>query len=128
MLDSIVTVVDAKNIARQLRTHHSNALQATGADSGAQVTGAALARDSSNVADDVAAVRASADYSNTSPTASQAGEGRHAASTLSEPVNEAQQQLAYADVVLLNKTDLVSARDLDAIEQAIRRHNSAVKV
>jgi hypothetical protein len=44
------------------------------------------------------------------------------------PVNEAQRQLAYADIVLLNKTDLVSQADLIHCERAIRQHNSTVKV
>ena len=36
---------------------------------------------------------------------------------------EAQEQLAFADVVLLNKTDLVSVRELGAVEARIRQMN-----
>jgi G3E family GTPase len=36
---------------------------------------------------------------------------------------EAQEQLAFADVVLLNKTDLVSGRELGAVEACVRRIN-----
>ncbi len=36
---------------------------------------------------------------------------------------EVQEQIAFADVVLLNKTDLVSAAELDALEAKIRRMN-----
>jgi G3E family GTPase len=37
--------------------------------------------------------------------------------------HEAQEQLAFADVVLLNKTDLVTAAELAAVEARIRRIN-----
>jgi hypothetical protein len=46
----------------------------------------------------------------------------------SDGVNEAQQQLAYADIVLLNKIDLINGEDVPAVEVAIRRHNSSVQV
>src|SRR5258708_34214581 len=36
---------------------------------------------------------------------------------------EAQEQLGFADIVLLNKTDLVTADDLAAVEARIRRIN-----
>ncbi|MGX6448925.1 CobW family GTP-binding protein, partial [Patulibacter sp. S7RM1-6] len=38
---------------------------------------------------------------------------------------EAQEQIAFADVIVLNKTDLVDAAALDAIEQRIRALNGA---
>ncbi|KAM0792955.1 hypothetical protein ACM66B_002713 [Microbotryomycetes sp. NB124-2] len=42
--------------------------------------------------------------------------------------NEAQRQVATADVILLNKVDLVQAADLDRIEQALRAINSTAVI
>ncbi|NET50757.1 MAG: GTP-binding protein [Merismopedia sp. SIO2A8] len=42
--------------------------------------------------------------------------------------DEVQEQIAFADVILLNKTDLVTAEVLDALEQKIRGMNSMVKI
>jgi G3E family GTPase len=41
---------------------------------------------------------------------------------------EAREQVAFADVVLLNKTDLVSAGELDAVEARIRALNGLARV
>ncbi len=41
---------------------------------------------------------------------------------------EAQKQIAFADVLILNKTDLVSPADLDRLETRIRKMNSAAKI
>ncbi len=41
---------------------------------------------------------------------------------------EVQEQIAFADVVLLNKTDLVSAAELDALETKIHRMNGTAKI
>jgi len=41
---------------------------------------------------------------------------------------EVQEQIAFADVVLLNKTDLVSAAELDALEAKIHRMNSTATI
>ncbi len=41
---------------------------------------------------------------------------------------EAQKQVAFADVILLNKTDLVSPADLDALEKRIRAINAVAKI
>lgn len=41
---------------------------------------------------------------------------------------EAQEQVAFADVILLNKSDLVEEADLDALEARIRKVNAAAKV
>ncbi len=41
---------------------------------------------------------------------------------------EAQEQIAFADVILLNKTDLVSAHELDLIEYTIRKINGFAKI
>jgi G3E family GTPase len=42
--------------------------------------------------------------------------------------DEAQEQIAFADVVLLNKTDLVSEADLAALESRIRSMNAMAKI
>ena len=41
--------------------------------------------------------------------------------------NEAVEQVAFADRLLLNKTDLVSAEDLDRIEKRLRAINGLVR-
>jgi G3E family GTPase len=41
---------------------------------------------------------------------------------------EAQEQIAFADVILLNKTDLVSPSDLEHLEMQIKRMNVAAKI
>ena len=42
--------------------------------------------------------------------------------------DEAQEQIAFADVVLLNKVDLVAADELDALEAKIKDMNALVKI
>jgi G3E family GTPase len=42
--------------------------------------------------------------------------------------DEAQEQIAFADVILLNKTDLVTSAELDALEQRIREMNALAKI
>jgi G3E family GTPase len=42
--------------------------------------------------------------------------------------DEAVEQLAFADVILLNKTDLVTPEELDALEQRIRSMNAMAKI
>ncbi|HHP7230567.1 MAG TPA: CobW family GTP-binding protein [Xenococcaceae cyanobacterium] len=42
--------------------------------------------------------------------------------------NEAQEQIAFADVILLNKTDLVSPQELDELESKIRGMNGMAKI
>ena len=42
--------------------------------------------------------------------------------------NEVQEQIAFADVILLNKTDLVSPEEVDQLEQRIRSMNAVAKV
>ena len=41
---------------------------------------------------------------------------------------EAQEQIAFADVVLLNKTDLVTTEELDVLERKIRGMNALAKI
>jgi G3E family GTPase len=41
---------------------------------------------------------------------------------------EVQEQIAFADVILLNKTDLVTADELDQLEQQLRAINAMVKI
>jgi G3E family GTPase len=45
-----------------------------------------------------------------------------------EDSSEAEDQIAFADVIVLNKTDLVSAAELDAVEQQIRKINKYAKI
>jgi G3E family GTPase len=42
--------------------------------------------------------------------------------------DEVQKQIAFADVILLNKIDLVTADELDRLEQRIRTMNAAAKI
>lgn len=42
--------------------------------------------------------------------------------------DEAQKQIAFADVLLLNKTDLVTPAELEALEARIRRINAVAKI
>ncbi len=42
--------------------------------------------------------------------------------------DEAQEQIAFADVILLNKTDLVATAELEALEQKIRSMNVMAKI
>lgn len=42
--------------------------------------------------------------------------------------DEAQKQIAFADVLLLNKTDLVTSEELDSLEARIRRINAVGKI
>jgi G3E family GTPase len=42
--------------------------------------------------------------------------------------SECKEQIAFADVILINKTDLVSPADLDKLEQRIRSMNGAAKL
>lgn len=42
--------------------------------------------------------------------------------------DEAQEQIAFADVILLNKTDLVALNELDELEQRIRAMNVMTKI
>ncbi len=41
---------------------------------------------------------------------------------------EAQEQIAFADVILLNKTDLVTSKNLDDLEEKIRGMNALTKI
>ncbi|MFC4601877.1 CobW family GTP-binding protein [Cohnella hongkongensis] len=54
-------------------------------------------------------------------------DAKHADQHLDEG-HEAQEQVAFADVLLLNKTDLVSEEDLQKLEHRLRSMNSAAKL
>ena len=54
-------------------------------------------------------------------------DARHAAQHLDEG-KEAKEQVAFADVILLNKTDLASAADLDRLEARLHRMNTAARI
>jgi len=43
-------------------------------------------------------------------------------------VNEAQKQIALADVLMLNKTDLVSKTELEALHDEVRKINQVAKI
>jgi len=45
-----------------------------------------------------------------------------------EDSNECKEQIAFADVLILNKTDLVSERELEALERRVKSMNSMAKV
>jgi G3E family GTPase len=42
--------------------------------------------------------------------------------------HEVQEQIAFADVILLNKTDLVTPAELESLERAIRKMNAVAKI
>ena len=54
-------------------------------------------------------------------------DAKHVALHLDES-RECQEQIAFADVVLLNKTDLVETAELDAVERRIRGMNAMARV
>jgi len=54
-------------------------------------------------------------------------DAKHIASSLSHS-REAREQIAFADQIVLNKTDLVSADDLAAVEARLRRLNPLAKI
>jgi len=54
-------------------------------------------------------------------------DSRHVAGHLDDS-SECQEQIAFADVILLNKTDLVSAADLQALEQRVRGMNPMARI
>jgi len=54
-------------------------------------------------------------------------DARHVSQHLDDGL-EAKQQVAFADVILLNKTDLLPAADLDALEARLRRMNAVAKI
>ncbi|MBM3556438.1 MAG: GTP-binding protein [Alphaproteobacteria bacterium] len=51
-------------------------------------------------------------------------DARHLRQSLAEHNHEAEDQIAFADVLILNKTDLVSAAELAEVEMAVRRINA----
>jgi G3E family GTPase len=54
-------------------------------------------------------------------------DAKHVEGHLGE-MREAGEQIAFADVIVLNKTDLVSAADLERIEQRLRSINRAARI
>src|SRR5438132_1100533 len=54
-------------------------------------------------------------------------DAKHAAQQLGRS-KEVTEQIAFADVVLLNKTDLADPAELDALEARVRRVNAAARV
>jgi G3E family GTPase len=54
-------------------------------------------------------------------------DARHVAQHLDDSP-EVKKQIAFADVLILNKTDLVTPAELDALETRVRRMNAAAKI
>jgi G3E family GTPase len=54
-------------------------------------------------------------------------DAKHVAQHLDQD-DESMKQLAFADVILLNKTDLVTSAELDALEARIKRINAVAKI
>jgi G3E family GTPase len=54
-------------------------------------------------------------------------DARHVAQHLDQD-DESMKQVAFADVILLNKTDLVTAAELDALEARLKRINAVARV
>ncbi len=54
-------------------------------------------------------------------------DARHAGPHLDEG-REAKEQVGFADIILLNKTDLVAPADLDLLEARLRRMNTAARI
>ena len=54
-------------------------------------------------------------------------DARHAAQHLDDG-KEAKEQVAFADVILLNKTDLAAPADLDRLESRLHRMNTAARI
>ena len=54
-------------------------------------------------------------------------DARHVEQHLEEGSEEAQQQIAFADVLLLNKTDLVSEEDLARLSARLGRMNARAR-
>jgi G3E family GTPase len=54
-------------------------------------------------------------------------DAKHISGQLEESA-EACEQIAFADLIVLNKTDLVAAEDLDGIEQQVRRLNKVASI
>lgn len=54
-------------------------------------------------------------------------DARHLPARLKDS-REAEDQIAFADVVLLNKTDLVSAEELEAVERIVRAINPSARI
>ncbi len=52
----------------------------------------------------------------------------HIEQHIGDASGEAREQIAFADVILLNKTDLASAETLDVLERRIRRMNAQARI
>jgi G3E family GTPase len=55
-------------------------------------------------------------------------DAKHVSQHLDDPSGEAREQIAFADVILLNKTDLVTPTELTELEVRIKSMNAAAKI
>lgn len=120
-LDGIVTVVDAKNLVKCLerpgrdeRVAASSGKKRRLEESDEMVAARRSGRDIVDVVDVVDAVDAVDDK------ADQPGDGDSA-------LTIAHLQISHADVVVVNKTDLVSAAELDAVRDRVRSINGLAR-
>eukprot|EP00892_Ulva_mutabilis_P008540 jgi/Ulvmu1/6058/UM027_0036.1 len=139
VLDCIVTVVDAKNIRRQLtgyapeaHTHASSEHRSAApprADANTMPAPSALAEQSADAAVSAPAEAPAAAAAGAGSSGAEEGRGeQEGGAGMGAAVNEAQQQVAYADVILLNKTDLIAPAELAAVRHALLRHNAAADI
>lgn len=128
-LDAIVTVVDGRNIGRQLRAapQQQEAAQLPSASSSgggpAPATAAAAVGITPSSQPTQQSLGHAAAAGSPSATATAAAADSGGAS-----VNEAQLQIAYANVVLLNKIDLLSAAQIVDAEASVRAINSTASI
>ncbi|CAM9633926.1 unnamed protein product [Phaeothamnion confervicola] len=138
-LDGIVTLVDAKNIMRHL---HGAAAPAVSGDAAS----AADRGDGNDVgtSEHERDVAASSEEPQAVPgkqqqlaAADNSENGSFAKSVLNDPAaaalppgrpTDAMLQIAYADRILLNKSDLVTPGQLAAVERAVRRVNGVAEI
>lgn len=130
-----MTVADAKNIRRQLTGNTPEAIPGqAGAHDVAATPGASSSHtpgsSDAHPAPGVPGALLPSGQSMLPVPGSLSGEAAAAQPHAAEgpPVNEAQQQVAYADVILLNKTDLVPPEELQEVRRALLRHNAAAEV
>mmetsp|Transcript_25156 Transcript_25156/g.63271 ORF Transcript_25156/g.63271 Transcript_25156/m.63271 type:complete len:430 (-) Transcript_25156:7-1296(-) len=99
-LDSVITIVDAKHIGRQLQYGLS--------------------------AEERALASAEGELSSEEQQSAHSDDSASDARSSRVPLNEAQRQIAFADRLIINKTDLVDADELQQIARLVRAINPDV--
>lgn len=139
-LDAIVAVVDARNFLRQLQEREGDDEDAKGAGSGEKGAGVHLASGSGahsgapllSPHDGAAgsAVSSAASQPHLVPISPLNPRAQLPPETLAPDaeISPAARQVAYADVVIVNKLDLVSKAQGDDVVRAVRAINGAAKV